>query len=254
MLGTIVGRAALPIPNPPRNVRLRLRAGRRLLIMRVVAILSLIFGVCMTWTILKAPLAHAWGKDAVARVEDIKPVAGDKLARWFDVKFSLETTGKARHFGYGRIDMAGDHPPLVGSGIAVKVLNWFVLRHAILKDDGGGASTIIVGILSIVFCLMAAGLSVLVWIAPGFQFRLLRDGRAAAGSVIQKAYKRTLVLKRHVIWYRYTPETGESWTGKAVVPPDRYGRLDEGQPVSVIYQSGRPWRSMLYENADFEVI
>lgn len=254
MLGTIVGRAALPIPNAPRNVRLRARAGQRLVVMRVVSVLSLILGVWMTWSVLKGPMAHTWGKDAVARVEDVKPVAGDKLARWFDVKFSLETTGKARHVGYGRIDMAGDHAPLVGSGIAVKVLNWFPLRHAILKDDGGGASTIVVGILALIFCLMAAVLSVLVWIAPGFQFRLLRDGRAAAGSVIQKAYRRTFVLKRHVIWYRYTPESGESWTGKAVVPQDRFGRLDEGQPVSVIYQSGRPWRSMLYENADFEVI
>jgi hypothetical protein len=181
-------------------------------------------------------------------------VAGDKLARWFDVKFSLETSGRARHVGYGRIDMAGDHPPLVGAGIAVKVLNWWPIRHAILKDDGGGVSTIVVGSLLIVFCLIAAVLSVLVWIAPGFQFRLLRDGRATAGSVIQKAYRRTLVVKRHVIWYRYTPESGESWTGKTVVPPDRFGRLDEGQPVSVIYQGGRPWRSMLYENADYEVV
>jgi len=254
MLGTIVGRAALPIPNPPRNVRLRVRASQRLIVMRVVSVLSLIFGVWMTWSVLKGPAAHAWGKDATARVEAVAPVAGDKLARWFDVKFSLETSGKARHVGYGRIDMAGDHPPLVGSGIAVKVLNWWPIRHAILRDDGGGVSAIVVGVLLVIFCLMAAVLSVLVWIAPGFQFRLLRDGRAAAGSVIQKAYKRTLVLKRHVIWYRYTPESGESWTGKAVVPPDRYGRLDEGQPVSVIYQAGRPWRSMLYENADYEVV
>src|SRR3954469_16087886 len=135
MLGTIVGRAALPIPNPPRNVRLRARASQRLVVMRVVAIFSLIFGVWMAWSVLKAQFAHAWGKNAVARVEEVRPVAGDKLARWFDVKFSLETSGKARHVGEGRIDMAGDHPPLVGSGIAVKVLHGFVLRHAILKDD-----------------------------------------------------------------------------------------------------------------------
>ncbi|HEV8377931.1 MAG TPA: hypothetical protein VGP99_03695 [Tepidisphaeraceae bacterium] len=254
MLGTIVGRAALPIPNPPRNVRLRERARQRLLVMRVVSVLSMIFGAWMAWSVLKAPLAHAWGKEATARVEEVTPVAGDKLARWFDVKFSLETSGKARRIGYGRIDMAGDHAPLVGSGIAVKVLNWFPLRHAILQDDGGGVSTIIVGGLLLVFCLMAAVLSVLVWVAPGFQFRLLRDGRASAGSVVQKAFRRTFILKRHVIWYRYTPESGESWTGKAVVPADKYGRLDEGQPVSVIYQAGRPWRSMLYENADFEVV
>ena len=254
MLGTIVGKAALPIPNPPRNVRLRAKAGQRLLVMRVVALLSLILGVWMTWSVLKGPLAHAWGKDATARVEDISPVAGDKLARWFDVKFTLETSGKARHVGYGRIDMAGDHPPLVGSGIAVKVLNWWPVRHAILKDDGGGMSTMFVGGLLFIFCLMAAALSILVWIAPRFQFRLLRDGQAAAGSVVQKAFRRTFILRRHIIWYRYTPESGEIWTGKAVVPPDRFGRLDEGQPVSVIYQSGRPWRSMLYENADYEVV
>ena len=254
MLGTIVGKVALPIPDAPRNVRLRLRARQRLMVMRVVAVLSIIFGVWMAWSVLKAPLAHAWGKDGTARVEEVSPVAGDKLARWFDVKFSLETSGKARHFGYGRIDLAGDHPPLVGAGIAVKVLSLWPLRHAILKDDGGGMSAIIVGGLLLIFCLIALVLAVLVWLMPGFQFRLLRDGRASAGSVVQKAFRRTFILKRHVIWYRYTPESGESWTGKAVVPPDRFGRLDEGQPVSVIYQSGRPWRSMLYENADYEVI
>src|SRR5947207_16018207 len=109
MLGTIVGRAALPIPNPPRNVRLRLRAGRRLLFMRVIALLSLILGVWMSWTVLKWPLAHEWGKDATARVEDIKPVAGDRLARWFDVTVSLATTGQARNFGDGEIELAVAH-------------------------------------------------------------------------------------------------------------------------------------------------
>jgi hypothetical protein len=254
MLGIIVGKVTLPIPDAPRNVRLRARAGQRLMVMRVVAGLSIIFGVWMSWSVLKAPLTHAWGKDATARVEEVAPVAGDKLARWFDVKFSLETSGKARHVGYGRIDLAGDHAPLVGSGIAVKVLSLWPLRHSILKDDGGGLSAVFVGGLLLIFCLIAAVLAVFVWIAPGFQFRLLRDGRAAAGTVVQKAFRRTFILPRHLIWYRYDAENGERWVGKAVVPQDRYGRLDEGQPVSVIFQAGRPWKSMLYENADYEVV
>lgn len=244
----------MPIPNPPRSVRVRKRAGQRLLLMRAIALLCLIFGVWMAWSVLRGPITQAWGKDATARVEEVRPVQGDKLARWFDVKFSLETSGRARHVGYGRIDMAGDHPPLVGSGIAVKVVKFGFLRHGILKEDGGGMSAMMVGGLMVIFCLLAAVLAVFVWVAPGFQFRLLRDGQAAAGSVVQKAFRRTFILKRHVIWYRYTPESGESWTGKAVVPADKYGRLDEGQPVSVIYQGGKPWRSMLYENADYEVI
>ena len=83
MLGTIVGKAALPIPNPPRNVRLRVAAGQRLVVMRVVALLSLILGVWMVWSVLKAPLAHAWGADATARVEEVRPVEGDKLGKYF---------------------------------------------------------------------------------------------------------------------------------------------------------------------------
>jgi hypothetical protein len=207
----------------------------------------------MAWTTLKGPLTHAMGVDKTARVDEVSPVSGDRLARWFNVKFSYDMGG-ARRVGRGTIDMAGDHPPLVGSGMAVKVLSFWPLRHAILKDDGGGWSTIIVGALFLMFCAIAAVLSVLVWIPPALQFQLLRDGRAAAGTVVQKAFRRTFILQRHIIWYRYDAENGERWVGRAVVPRDRYGRLDEGQPVSVIFQMGRPWKSMLYENADYEVV
>jgi hypothetical protein len=254
MLGMNVGKPMLAIPAPPRKVRLRDRARQRLQVMRVVAVLSLISGVWMAWSVLKGPAAHAWGKNATARVEAVSPVAGDKLGQCFDLKFSLETSGRARNVGYGRIETAGEHPPLVGSGIAVKVLNFWPLRHAILKDEGGGWGAIFIGMLLVIFCLLAGALAMSVWVRPESQLRLLRDGQAAAGTVVREVFARRFILKQHVIWYRYTPQSGESWTGKAILPPEQSGKLDEGQSVPVIYQAGRPWRSMLYENADFEVI
>src|SRR5688500_10571242 len=126
MLGIIVDRTVKRAPTPevsiadaPRKVRLRPEAGKRLRLLRVMALVALICGVWMAWASLKAPLTHSFGDDKTAKVEAVSPVAGDKLARWFDVKFSYEI-GTRRHFGEGKIDMAGDHAPLVGSGIAIK--------------------------------------------------------------------------------------------------------------------------------------
>src|SRR5258705_9995222 len=108
MLGTIVGRVALPIPDAPRNVRLRGRAGKRLRFMRIVAIASLIIGAWMGWSVLRGPLTHSFGKAMTARVEAVSHVAGGKLARWFDVWFSYDTGGEKGGGGGGGNGMGGE--------------------------------------------------------------------------------------------------------------------------------------------------
>jgi hypothetical protein len=254
MLGVIVTNPVVPvqIPEAPRRVQVRPSVKKRLWVLRVVAAVSFLVGSWLAWAILKAPLTHWLGVDKTARVDAVKPVAGDKLARWFDVTFSYETSGGAKRVGQGRIDMAGDRPPLVGSGIAVKALSFWPLRHAILKDDSGGFGAIFVGTFLVIFCLIALTLICAVWIAPEFQKRLIRSGRAEMGTVAQKFVRHSRGFRQHMIWYRFRADDGETWDAGAAVSKEQYRKFGEGQAVAVIYAPKRPWRSVLYEASVYE--
>jgi hypothetical protein len=66
--------------------------------------------------------------------------------------------------------------------------------------------------------------------------------------------QRTKGVKQHTVFYRFQAENGETWGSHAALTVEKFAGLDEGDRVVVIFAPGRPWKSVMYDEAIYEAI
>jgi hypothetical protein len=87
--------------------------------------------------------------------------------------------------------------------------------------------------------------------------RLVRDGHAVVGKIVDKQITSGKRSDIHEISYEYIPQTigsADTSTGHMKISSEDYDKAMTGQEVSVLYDPVRPNRSVVYEFADFAAV
>jgi hypothetical protein len=92
----------------------------------------------------------------------------------------------------------------------------------------------------------------LLWIHPIRQRLLVRNGDTASGTITRRTETRGKGTT-YTLWYSFRTRFGEDIETKANVSQVDYRDAFEGAAVTVIYDPGRPKRSVPYEYSDFLV-
>ena len=239
-------------PAPPRTVMLKPGAMARVWFARVVTLMFLLVGLVLVFGTLKRPLVLAFGSDGVGRIEQVKPAwRPHSHSRYFKLAFAYQIQGERQATGYGQVDAS---PPAVGQTLPIRVLRIGGIHLAEPRDPNmSGSGPCCVGLFVFAWFGFAALFAFAAWWGPVADRRLMRNGRAVAGTIVGKGRRSSGRSSRYQILYRFT--TAEHGAQSAVqwVRANAYRSVCEGQRVTVIYDVLQPTRSTIYEASDYEV-
>lgn len=129
---------------------------------------------------------------------------------------------------------------------------------SIAGEPGGGGILLFVVVFAVFWNSI---LSVFLWqiyVLPHLHRQLFRSGSPVTGTVTKKEVARRKGRESHVVHYQYAAggETSAPslMSGKMVVPKEEFGRLAEGDQLTVLYAPRRPSRSLLYRCGEYDVV
>jgi hypothetical protein len=223
-----------------------------------VTLLFLLAGVFGILAVLKPPVVLAFGGNAVGRVEEVTPSRGGRTGHpdphRFNLVFTYQLPGDAPQTENGLIDTGGAKPPAVGQTVRIRVLRIGGVQLAELRDGNPRASGYLcAGLFLFVWCGGVALFTLAVWLAPLAARALVRDGTAAAGTVMGTRRRWWSRTNRCEILYRFTTAERQEQSAFQFAASNACDAFWEGQTVTVIYDVRQPARSTIYEASDYEV-
>jgi hypothetical protein len=221
---------------------------------RLISIPLTIAGVWLLGLVLQEPLTRLLGTDTTVKVTDVQPSSRNNDGKHFDITFVYDNHTPMGVTGYGAIDTSKAKLPERGQMVGARVLHLGRVYAAALNDgDRSTTGLVCGGIFSAVWCLGVAIFTLLAWMTPGVNRKLLAQGSSASGVVTGKKRAQSGRSVSHDIAYRYKSSDGVERVGSARVSQAIYNAIAEEQAVTVVYRADRPEVSMMYEAADYVV-
>jgi hypothetical protein len=237
------------LPSPRRNVRLRPGGSQRVWLPRLFLIPFQVIGLFLIQIVLIGPATRIFGSDLPARIVSDTPDPGD--AGRYDVSFVFNGKDGTSRTGHSTIVRHSATRPAIGDRIFVRKLTFLPLSPALTPDDSSSAPGC-VELFATVWCGCVGVATLVIWLGPWFDKRMVRDGVATPGIItrmIQTQRGRNLSFE---LQYVFKAANGAEVVGKQTAYSPAFHSFRENQPVTVLYRVKYPANSQLYEISAYE--
>jgi hypothetical protein len=269
--GTLSPVLAPPLPPPPRVVRRRRGHGWLLgHVPRLVWLLGLA-GVSLLlpalWLVSSSLVLTLFGSTVPGKITG-KSVPSSRSETTCQVQYTYYV-GEQEYAAEETIDESAAARVYVGTAVKVRVLrrwpSYARLSEPVRRSWGPRGRLLFLAVL----CNGALGLALWAWLRrPLRQRRLVHDGLAVTGWVVRKDVNVARPTSWHVQYAYQAPRHGlkreaagdgggaatKEWQVVMTVRHRDFDAVDMGAAVTVLYDPRRPFRSVIYAFADYEVL
>jgi hypothetical protein len=227
---------------PPRSVRIR-----RFTTVFFVAIFFAVTLLLVTWCTVE-PILYYHSPIVRATVTKLN-ISATRKNTYYNVYYrypsgsaQLDDHSAVTHDLYSALHV-GD-PIMVH---AMTIGSW----HFTEPDAPSGnflLGLLIIGFIAIVWIGLTALIARAGWFRPR---QLIRDGEPLIGQIVDKKMVMAGRRPARQLTYEYQAPGQQPMAGRMIVRSDEYAAAVLGAQVVVIYDPGRPSRSIIYDYADF---